>query len=151
MPIYLSSIESPLEEFRRRQQGGQRAPLERADVEPARTLFGDVIEHSPTSKGRARQQVVWCAKCNKLDSVFWGGGVSVTSARCVNCGGEVVTGRARSAKLKFYDAIMERNRALVVSAAHGKGDIDEAAHYAEYAAHTAFKLQLVPYGPEPSR
>jgi len=26
-----------------------------------------------------------------------------------------------------------------------------AVDYAEYAAHTAFKLQLVPYGPEPRR
>lgn len=114
-------------------------------------LFDEATEDRGTSKGRARQMVVWCAKCNRLDPVFWGGGVSVTTARCTSCGGDVVTGRARSAKLKFYDAIMERNRALVVSAAHGKGDIDEAADYAEYAAHTAFKLRLVPYGPEPSR
>lgn len=144
-------MESPLDEFRRRQSAIRDAEHAAPDVEPTRSLFGDELRVSAETKGRARQQAVWCAKCNQLDSIFLGGGVSVSSARCVHCGGEVVTARARSAKLKFYDAIMDRARLLVVSAAHGRGDIDEAANYAEYAAHTAFKLQLVPYGPEPRR
>jgi len=117
----------------------------------ARDLFGDRPGARGGPRPKPRQQVVWCPKCNRLDSIFLGGGVSMSAARCAHCGGEVVTGRARSAKLKFYEAIMDRTLALVISAAHGKGDIDAAVDYAEYAAHTAFKLQLVPYGPEPRR
>ena len=151
MPIYLGAEESPLDEFRRRRAAIRDAEQAGPDVEPTRTLFGDVVDNSGKKTSHARQQVVWCAKCNRLDSVFLGGGVSVSSARCAHCGGEVVTGRARSAKLKFYEAIMDRCRLLVIRATYASGDIDEAADYAEYAAHTAFKLKLVPHGPEPKR
>lgn len=82
---------------------------------------------------------------------FLGGGVSLESKRCVRCGAALSTTRTRSAKLKFYDAIMDRNVALVVAAARGDGDIGAAVIYATYAAHTAFALRLVPYGPEPPR
>jgi hypothetical protein len=151
MPIYLGAEESPLDEFRRRQRAVKRGALEPSDAAADRGLFGGELAIPGEKKSRARQQVTWCAKCNRLDSVFWGGGVSVTSVRCVHCGGEVVTGRARSAKLKFYDAIMDRCRRLVMLASYEGGDVDEAVSYAEYAAHTAFKLKLVPYGPEPKR
>jgi len=114
-------------------------------------LFGDELERRDGRPGRPRQQAVHCAKCGALDSIFFGGWVSLDSKRCVKYGGPLTTSRARSAKLKLYDAVMARAAALVREAAHGNGDIDEAANYAEYAAHTAFKLQLVPYGPEPRR
>lgn len=125
--------------------------LDSSEPGPARDLFGAVIAKTDDKRPRARSLVVWCPKCNKLDSVFLGGGVKLSAARCRHCSGEVVTGRARAAKLKFYEAVMDRNLALTISAAHGSGDIDAAAEYAEYAAHTAYKLRLVPYGPEPSR
>jgi hypothetical protein len=129
MPIYLDNPEEP----------------------PARTLFGDPISSRGDRKLRGRQQVVWCEKCNRLDSVFLGGGVSLSAKRCAGCSGELVTSRAKSAKLKFYDAIMDRCLALTVAAARGKVDVDQAASYAEYAAHTAFNLRLARYGPEPKR
>lgn len=118
---------------------------------PAGVLFGDGSESSARSTLRPRQQVVWCGHCNQLDSVFLGMGVSARSARCVHCGGKVVTDRHRAAKLKWYETMMERNRDLVIAAAHGTGDIDQAAEYAAYAARLAVALRLVPDGPEPER
>lgn len=115
------------------------------------SLFGDELKRTAGKPGRPRQQAVHCQKCNRLDSVFFGGGVSLWSKRCVHCGGELTTSRARSAKLKLYDAIMQRCASLVIAAARHNGDVEIAVQYAEYAAHTAFKLQLVPYGPEPKR
>jgi len=115
------------------------------------SLFGDELRRTDGKPGRPRQQAVFCAKCGKLDSIFLGGGVALESKRCVRCGGELSTTRARSARLRLYDAIMERNRILVMEAADGDGSIDDAVAYAEYAAHTAFRMQLVPYGPEPKR
>lgn len=125
--------------------------LDHPDEHQERNLFGESLKRSDGKPGRPRQQAVFCLKCGALDSIFFGGGVSLDSRRCVKCGGELSTSRARSAKLKLYDCVMERARLLVIDAATGHGDIDQAASYAEYAAHTAFKLQLVPYGPEPRR
>lgn len=151
MPIYLGAKESPLEEFRRVQQEREAQRVERSDVGTMPDLFGGDPATTRARKQRGRQQAVFCLKCGALDSIFWGGGVKLSSKRCVTCGGELCTSRARSAKLQLYDAIMKRNVALTLAAAHGDGDINTAAEYAEYAAHTAFSLKLVPYGPEPSR
>ena len=105
--------------------GNSEAPVER-------DLLGDLVKSVDRKRPRARRQVVWCEKCNRLDSVFLGGGVPLSAACCAQCKGEVVTNRSRSAKLKFYVAIMDRCFALVQSAAHGSGDINQAAQYAEY-------------------
>lgn len=129
MPIYLDSPATPSD----------------------RDLFGDTGKVAGSRKNRGRQMAVFCARCEQLDSIFWGGGKSVSSARCCKCGGELTTSRSRSAKLKLYDAIMKRCLGLVMAAAHGEGDIESAVTYAEYAAHTAFRMRLVPYGPEPRR
>lgn len=123
--------------------------LDSPDPQAERSLFGDELAPREKGKRRGRQQVVYCAKCDKLDSLFWGGGKSTSTLRCATCNGEVFTSRANAAKLKFYDAIMQRCLTLTIAAAHGNGDIDAAAQYAEYAAHTCFALRLVPYGPEP--
>lgn len=151
MPIHSGSIESPLDEFRRRRQGRELERVERVDVGPLPDLFGDVGTPATKPRQRPRQQVVYCERCKSLDSVFLGGGKSVSSVRCARCGGEVTTHRGRSAKLALYDAIMQRCLDLTIAAAHGDGDITVAVEYAEYAAHTAFALRLVAYGPEPSR
>lgn len=114
-------------------------------------LFGTTPHAPGAPRQRARQQVIYCERCKRLDSVFLGGGKSVSSVRCSRCGGEVTTHRGRAAKVQLYDAIMNRTPVLVRAAAHGDGDVTVAVEYAEYAAHTAFALKLVPYGPEPKR
>lgn len=121
------------------------------DHKPAIDLFGDRPAECGTRRARGRQQAAWRERCNRLDSFFLGGGKSLSSVRCPRCGGELQTSRSRSAKLRFYDAIMKRNVALVIAAAHGAGDVDVAVEYATYAAHTVFLLRLVAYGPEPVR
>lgn len=115
------------------------------------SLFGDDLQPRAKGQRRGRQQVVYCKRCDKLDSLFLGGGKSVDSLRCPKCKGEIVTDRSKAAKLRFYDAIMQRCLTLVIAAAHGNGDVDAAIQYVEYAAHTCFALHLVPYGPEPRR
>lgn len=125
--------------------------LDKLSTDSDRDLFGDRPAPSKKRSAYARQQVVFCPRCKRLASVFLGGGKTTAAARCPDCGGEVTTQRSRAAKLQLYDAIMKRNQALVLAAAHSDGDIDRAVEYAEYAAHTAFAMRLVPYGPEPKR
>jgi hypothetical protein len=115
------------------------------------SLFGDELAPRAKGQSRGRQQVVYCERCDTLDSLFLGGGKSTSTLRCAKCGDELVTGRAKSAKLRFYDAIMQRCVTLVIAAAHGNGDVEAAVDYAQYAAHTCYALHLVKYGPEPKR
>lgn len=115
------------------------------------TLFGEREYVVNGKRLRNRQLVVFCNRCKQLDSLFLGGGKSVSSLRCAKCGGEVTTHRHKWAKLVLFDSIMSRCAPLVIAAATGAGDVDRAVEYVKYAAHTAFVLRLAPYGPEPRR
>lgn len=70
---------------------------------------------------------------------------------CEGCGDGVKSPRHRDARRKLSEAIFNRNVMIVRAVAAGDGEIQSAYEYAKYAAHTAFKLKLVPYGPEPTR
>lgn len=122
-----------------------------SDECPEHTFFDEAFPRRPDRAGHARQQVVSCEKCYRLDSIFFGGGVPLSAKCCVYCGGALVTMRSKSAKLRVYDAVIDRGVALVVAAANGTADVDQAVAYAEYVAHGLFVLRLVPYGPEPEQ
>ena len=94
---------------------------------------------------------VWCPTCNHLDSRWLLRGNSIASLTCAECGDAVPSPRARAARESLAAGVFKRNVELVRLAVAGDLEIDQAAEYARYAAHTAFKLKLVPYGPEPNR
>lgn len=115
------------------------------------SLFGAELRR-PTKRGQApRLEAVYCQKCDAIDTVLLNGGSTIATARCRQCGGDVVTPRSGTVKARFYRAVAFRCRDLTIAAAAGAVDVARAVDYAEYAAHTAFRLRLAPYGPEPQR
>lgn len=94
---------------------------------------------------------VWCPTCGFLDVRWLRRGDSVNSLCCIQCGDAVKTPRHCDARKALNGHVFARNAAIVRNVAAGNGDIEDAVAFARYAAHTAFKLKLVPNGPEPAR